>query len=260
MNQTKSALAPQKPLSTERRDIWWLEPALVAIGFGLFIIYATWRAFENNFYEIGPYLSPFYSPKIVLDWWKFSPALLILWVPAGFRATCYYYRKAYYRAYFLSPPACGVGGINALGLSQGKKYCGESTFPLVIQNIHRYMLYLAIAVLGFLWYDAILACIWQNQLRIGVGSIIFIANCLFLSAYTFGCHVFRHLVGGKLDCFSCSQTAKTQFSLWEAVTKFNEHHMFWAWVSLFSVAITDFYVRLIASHSISDLTLIGPPL
>src|ERR1700735_1286518 len=93
---------------TNRSDNWWIEPALVATGFTLFIIYATYRAFEGNFYQWGPYLSPFYSPRFVFGWWHFSPAILILWIPAGFRATCYYYRKAYYRAYFLDPPACGV--------------------------------------------------------------------------------------------------------------------------------------------------------
>ena len=51
---------------THRKDAWWIEPALVATGFTLFIIYATWRAmFDVQFYEIPALhvLSPFYSPN-----------------------------------------------------------------------------------------------------------------------------------------------------------------------------------------------------
>ncbi len=37
-------------------------PAITFAVFVLFIIYATWRAFENAHYFREPYLSPFYSP------------------------------------------------------------------------------------------------------------------------------------------------------------------------------------------------------
>jgi hypothetical protein len=43
-------------------------------------------------------------------WWPaalpFSAALLILWAPGGFRFTCYYYRGAYYKAFWQDPTAC----------------------------------------------------------------------------------------------------------------------------------------------------------
>jgi len=184
----------------------------------------------------------------------FSPAFLILWMPAGFRATCYYYRKAYYRAYFADPPACGVGHLG------GEKYTGETSFPLVIQNVHRYMLYLAILVLGFLWYDAALSLSIDGEFRLGLASVIMIANCLLLSAYTLGCHALRHLVGGRLDCFSCTKNTKMQHGMWKWVSKLNEHHMMWAWFSLFSVGFTDFYIWQVAQKHIIDLTLIGKEL
>lgn len=250
MNETKPLEIPNKPVfGTERTDDWWKEPALVAVGFALFIVYATWRAFENNYYEVGNLLSPFYSPKLEFDWWKWSPAILILWIPAGFRATCYYYRKAYYRSYFVSPPACAVNGIG------GYKYCGEKTFPFVFQNIHRYMFYFAVLVLGILWYDTVLAFMTPDKtaLTVSLGSFVFLINVLLLSFYTFGCHAFRHLVGGNLDCFSCSGEAKTKLGIWEKVTKLNEHHQFWAWCSLFSVGFTDFYVRLCATGAFTDI-------
>jgi hypothetical protein len=94
--------------ATQRQDLWWIEILPVITVLSAFGIYATFRAFEGKFYEWGPYLSPFYSPLIdpAHHWWPFSPAILILAGPLGFRATCYYYRKAYYRAFFLDPPAC----------------------------------------------------------------------------------------------------------------------------------------------------------
>src|SRR6202048_4938596 len=98
---------------------------------GAFSIYATFRAFEGRFYAWGPYLSPFYSPLIDPGhhWWRFSPALLVLAGPLGFRATCYYYRKAYYRAFFLDPPACAVG-------EGGKgRYRGATSFPFFCKNL-----------------------------------------------------------------------------------------------------------------------------
>lgn len=256
MNQTPdthSAEGAIKPFATQRKDAWWVEPLLVFIGFTAFGLYSTWRAFEGHFYEVdNNLLSPFYSPKIAFSWWKFSPAILILWMPLGFRATCYYYRKAYYRAYFMDPPGCGVGHFG------GEKYTGEAKGLLVIQNIHRYMLYLAIVVIGFLWYDAFLSLNLDGQFRLGLGSVIMFANVAFLSMYTFGCHAFRHLVGGRLDCFSCvGGKPKVAYGIWGFVTKLNEKHMFWAWVSLFSVGFTDFYVSQIAQKNWIDPTFIG---
>lgn len=249
MNETKTAVKPDSLGSTARSDAWWIEPAAVGLGFAVFIAYSTYRALMGTDYEWGPYLSPFYSPKISLSWFSLSPAFLILWIPAGFRATCYYYRKAYYRAYFLDPPACAVGHLG------GSKYVGENAFPYVLQNLHRYFLYLAIIVIGFLWYDAIVAFNWDGSFGVGVGSLIMLANVVLLSNYTFGCHAFRHLVGGKLDCFSCSSSAKSRYKIWEWVSKLNEHHMFWAWLSLFSVGFTDFYIWMVASGTVQDLRL-----
>lgn len=265
MNQTQSASVADvnrtqnaealKPFATKRHDNWWTEPTLVGIGFGLFIIYATFRAFQGHYYEVDNYLSPFYSPKLAFDWWKWSPAILILWIPAGFRATCYYYRKAYYRAYFMDPPGCAVGHFGGHG------YSGETRFPLVFQNVHRYMLYCALLVLGFLWYDAITSLFLNGTFRLGLGSIIYLANVMLLSNYTLGCHVFRHIVGGRLDCFSCPNgKSNANYGAWKFVTKLNEHHMFWAWLSLFSVGFADGYTALLASHQFVDPTFIGPPL
>lgn len=242
---------------TQRRDAWWVEILPVVILLGGFGVYATLRAFEGKFYQWGPYLSPFYSPLIDPwhRWWKFSPALLILAGPLGFRATCYYYRKAYYRAFFLDPPACAVS-------ESGKgSYKGETSFPFILQNVHRYFLYLAILFLVFLWRDAYLGFFFRGRLGlpefgIGVGSLILLANVTLLTLYTFSCHSLRHLAGGKLDCFSCSAFGPPRHSAWSWLTKLNERHMLLAWSSLISVGFADFYIRMVAAGVFKDVRIL----
>jgi hypothetical protein len=238
--------------ATMRRDAWWLELIPVVIVLGGFGIYATVRAFEGAYYEWGPYLSPFYSPLIDQHhrWWPFSPAILILGGPLGFRATCYYYRKAYYRAFFLDPPACAVGE------SRPHRYSGETRFPFILQNLHRYFLYLALIFLIILWYDAVRAFWFDGSFGIGVGSLVLLANIVLLSFYTFSCHSLRHIVGGKLDCFSCVTLGGPRHTAWRWTSFLNEHHMLFAWLSLFSVGLADLYIRLVATGTIRDLRLL----
>ncbi|MGI9553656.1 MAG: succinate dehydrogenase [Thermodesulfobacteriota bacterium] len=233
---------------TLRRDAWWVEPLITATVLGAFGIYSTWRAVADQFYYADPYISPFYSPLILAEWWPFSPALLILWAPLGFRATCYYYRKAYYRSFFLSPPACAVNP-----LKEGKNYKGESSFPYILQNVHRFFFYAATFVLIFLWYDAFIAFSFRDGFGIGLGTIILIINAALLTLYSLSCHSFRHLVGGKLDVFS---GCPTRFKLWGAASVLNERHMLYAWISLVFVALTDLYVMLVAKGTITDVRFI----
>jgi len=236
--------------ATLRRDAWWVEIIPVIVVLGGFGLYATLRAFEGKFYEWGPYLSPFYSPLIDEhhQWWKLSPALLILGGPLGFRATCYYYRKAYYRAFFLDPPGCAVG--------EGRRsYSGETKFPFILQNLHRYFLYLAILFLVFLWKDAIQAFFFDGKFGMGVGTLVMLVNICLLSTYTLSCHSLRHLAGGKLDCFSCATFGKPRYKAWRGLTVLNERHMLFAWLSLFSVGLTDLYIRLVSSGAIQDMRL-----
>jgi hypothetical protein len=233
---------------TMRKDAWWVEPLITVIVLGAFGVYATWRALAGNYYLAEPYLSPFFSPLITPDWWKFSPAILILWAPLGFRLTCYYYRKAYYRSFFWAPPACAVRPKAKEG-----SYAGETQFPFILQNIHRYFLYAATVVVVFLWYDAIKAFFFEDGFGIGIGSIVLLVNAFLLSMYSFSCHSFRHLIGGKMDVMS---KCPSRHAIWRCASKQNEHHMFWAWISLFVVAFADLYVMLVARGIINDVRLI----
>lgn len=229
----------------------WIDNLPFLIVFTTFGIYATWRAFENKFFWTPPYLTPFYSPLIDPEhhWWPFSPALFILGAPLGFRLTCYYYRMAYYRAYFADPPGCAV--------REGRsKYRGETSFPFILQNIHRYFFYLAVVFIVILWYDAIEAFFFPNGFGIGVGTVIMLVNVIFLTIYTFSCHSLRHLIGGKLDCFSCTTFGPARHSAWGWVSLLNERHMLWAWISMISVGLTDLYIRLVASGTIRDIRLL----
>jgi hypothetical protein len=232
--------------ATTRRDPWWVGPTATALAFGAFVVYSIFSAFLwyplfGAPYHVDGYLSPFFSPLIGEGVLLPSvSALLILWIPLGFRTTCYYYRKAYYRAYFADPPACAVGEPWFHG-----RYAMEKRFPFVLQNLHRFFLYVAFIPLFFLWLDAFVSLRQDGQWRLGLGGLILFVNVALLTGYSFSCHSLRHLVGGGLDCFSCSLSARVRHGLWERVTRLNENHMRWAWLSLFSVAFADLYVRLL---------------
>ena len=241
---------------TMRRDAWWVAPLVTGLVLGGFALYATWAAFVNADYYVDPYLSPFYSPclasncehttaEVVGDWWNLSPALLILPIPLGFRMTCYYYRKAYYRAYFWSPPACAVA-------DKWARYSGESKFPAILQNAHRAFFYLILPFPFLLLWDGLRAFGFPDGFGMGVGTLILLANAGLLGAYTLSCHSCRHLCGGRLDTLS---TAPRRRWLWQRVSVLNHHHMEIAWVSLVGVALTDLYVRLVATDVIRDLRI-----
>ena len=173
--------------------------------------------------------------------------MFILWIPLGFRATCYYYRKAYYRFYFADPPGCAVGEPTI-----HRRYKLENAFPFILQNVHRYFLYLAFFPLAFLWLDLIPAFRPEGHVRIGLGGVLFLVNVVLLTGYSLSCHSLRHLVGGRLDCFSCTRRQQVRHTLWQRLTSLNRRHMSWAWASLVTVTLADVYVRLLALGVITD--------
>lgn len=245
--------------ATLRSDLWWVSPVITVAVLLLFIGYSTWAAFQNANYYVGPsmgreYLSPFYSPciadncpfkfgPILGPWYDISPAIFILVFPLGFRLTCYYYRKSYYRSFWWAPPACAVSDARP-------RYTGEGRFPLILQNIHRYFFYFAVIIAGVLTFDAINSFRFGGSIGFGLGTLIFVINALLIWLYTLGCHSCRHLCGGRLDKFSGH---RVRYTLWaKVVTPLNGRHQLFAWMSLFWVAWTDLYVRLVASGVIHD--------
>jgi hypothetical protein len=261
---------PRGRLAAMRRDAWWLEPLWTGTGFALFSLYTTVVMLYGRHYYAAPYLSPMYSPPLFVDptqpgslpldhawigelpsfgFWPtvlpLTPAMFILIFPLSFRLTCYYYRKFYYRAYFASPPACAVNPV-----PQGR-YQGETTL-LLIQNLHRYALYAAIAFVLILSYDALLAFSKDGVLGFGVGTLVLTVNPILLGCYTFGCHSFRHLVGGRSDV-----QGPLQRWLWQRVSWLNARHMKFAWASMLWVWFADAYVRMVSVGWITDLNTWG---
>ncbi len=253
---------------TKRRDAWWLAPLGVLVVLSTFMVYATWAALQNAHFSYGPYLSPFYSPLLFsLDkssWfgappsWMphwLSPAMLILGVPAGFRLTCYYYRGAYYKAFWADPPSCAVGEPRST-------YLGESSFPLILQNVHRYFLLLALIFIVILSYDVYEALWWpgsdgKSHFGVGFGTVVMAANVGLIGSYTLGCHSLRHLVGGFADQFSRQfSRSPTRYTAYECISCLNRRHMLFAWCSLFSVMLTDLYVRLCSMGVLHDWRIV----
>ncbi|MGE0480081.1 MAG: succinate dehydrogenase [Phycisphaerae bacterium] len=269
---------------TSRRDSWWSQPLTVFLVLSAFLVYANVRVFEGDHYfsghapqparYISNYLTPFYSP-LMYDaparaaqsgpsghaWLGAKPAwipsfvsaaALILIFPAGFRFTCYYYRGAYYKAFWQDPPSCAVG-------EPRNEYRGEAKWPLLIQNIHRYFMYFAVVFLFILGYDAWHAFWFKEALPageakwhfgVGVGSLVLLLNVVLLTGYTLGCHSLRHLVGGSFDEVSKMPLREKMYC---GVTCLNGKHMLWAWLSLVWVAFSDVYVRMVASGAWTDV-------
>ncbi|MFN7922663.1 MAG: hypothetical protein U0Q16_21340 [Bryobacteraceae bacterium] len=242
---------------TSRTDNWWLEPLLVFLGLSAFIVYSTWAAFQGAHYHYGPYLSPMYSPELFgtsphawfgppPSWWPaflpFSPALLILPFPAMFRFTCYYYRGAYYKAFWADPPNCAVSEPRS-------SYLGEKYLPLLLHNAHRYVFYIAVVFIGLLTWDAIKATQFDNGFGIGVGTLVLTMNACLLGSYTFGCHCSRHLCGGGYDRISEHPFRQ---KLYRLTSWLNGKHKKFAWASLVWVGFSDFYVRMCSMGNWTD--------
>ncbi|MGH3794447.1 MAG: hypothetical protein ACRDSP_06115 [Pseudonocardiaceae bacterium] len=251
------------PVQALRTDRWWLSPLVTAVVLSVFVVYTTVRLFMRDHYWVGQYhyLTPLYSPCLStscapgsshfgtpLPSFPMALPLPILIFPilAGFRATCYYYRKAYYRSFFLSPPGCAVA-------EPRKKYTGETRFPLILQNLHRYFFYLASVLLLINTYDAVLAFFpAHGGFGVGVGSLILLVNVTMLWLYSLSCHACRHVFGGRLKHFS---KHPVQYWFWTRVSALNGRHMQFAWISLTTVMLTDFYIMAVSAGWIADLRI-----
>jgi hypothetical protein len=248
------------PARTLRTDRWWVAPALTVAGLLVFLGYGLVRTMSQQFYYVPEYgyLSPFTSPCVSAScepgsshfgvWFGEFPPLIPLAIVTLpflllFRFTCYYYRKAYYRSFWLSPPACAVPEPH-------RSYAGESRFPLILQNSHRYFFYAAFAISIINTYDAV----YTFRYGLGLGTVIIVVNVLLLWAYTLSCHSCRHIMLGRLNHFS---RHPVRYWLWTQVSRLNARHMLWAWVTIGSLIVTDAYIGLVAADVIADPRLIG---
>jgi hypothetical protein len=246
---------------TLRKDNWKQTPLTVALLLTAWVLYATVRVFTGHWYYVPQYhyLTPFYSPCVSGECVPGSSALGP-WIPAvppiipyafvslvfvlGFRLTCYYYRGAYYRAFWRAPQACAVREPHG-------KYTGETRFPLIVQNLHRYLFYMALLIAVLLTYDAAQAFRGPDgNFGFGLGSLIMLANVILIWGYTLSCHSCRHITGGRLKHFS---KHPVRYWIWTKISWMNRRHMQFAWITLGTLMLTDLYVLLVASGAISDV-------
>jgi len=248
---------------TLRTDRWWMPSLLTVVGLTVWITYATVRVFMQKWYWVEEfhYLTPFYSPcvsqgcvpesaefgRFLPDRWFLPFAALSLPLLGLFRLTCYYYRKAYYRSFWLSPPACAVAEPH-------KAYTGETRFPLVMQNLHRYFFYAAVVISLINTLDAGRAFRSGDEFGFGLGNIVLVVNVVMLWAYTISCHSCRHITGGRLKHFS---RHPVRYRIWMWISSLNAKHMELAWITLGTLAVTDFYVMAVAAGWIDDLRFIN---
>ena len=248
------------PARTLRTDRWWQAPVTTFVLLSLWVLYAVLRTvWQAAYFDAKDhYLTPFYSPCVTAScvpesrdfgtWFPSFPpvipyAIIGLVFLLGFRLSCYYYRKAYYRAFWGSPPACAVAEPHA-------GYTGETRFPLILQNLHRYFWVLAMILSAVNTYDLVNAFRPRgHDFGFGLGTIIMFINVVMLWAYTISCHSCRHIIGGRLRNFSAHPL---RYRAWTFISKLNTKHMELAWTTLATLAITDGYIALVAGGVFSD--------
>lgn len=174
-------------------------------------------------------LDPFYSPTI-----------LIVPLPGLFRLTCYAFRKSYHRHLFHHPLACQNAEREDV---HSQRYTGERNAIFQFENLHRYFLYAAIAILPFFYYDFYHAVTYTGSFALTLGSLVLLGDTLAVTAWTLSCHAFRHLIGGNIDCYSCVPAGKSRKSIYNVQSWWNSHHEALAWISLLSIIFADLYVR-----------------
>lgn len=248
--------------ATFRTDNWWIQPLVmgtILIAFGIYTILVLLLEhgllldgeYENDliYYDVNGahYISPISSPgpeavpEFLRDFlttdgsWMLPATLLFIWAPLGFRATCYYGRRVYYRALLANPIAVAVD-------KPIKSYSGENSFPFILQNLHRYFLYLAIILAILHIYHAAESFVFGDGFGIGIGSLLLTIDAIFLSLYVSSCHSLRNLLGGNIDCLSCANYVKKKGNYW--VSYLNQFHGTYFWISLVSIMAADFYIRI----------------
>ena len=256
---------------TNRIDNWLRQPLSMGLALVAVMIYTFWRVspFGSNdiHYGVGAHhpdrvVSPIFSPDLAnmlglegLPEWA-NAAVLVLWIPFGFRGTCYYMRRVYYRSFFLTPVACWV---DEPAINKKLGYKGEKGL-FIANNLHRYFLYLAVIILGIKWYDVFLSTQGENGFILDIGTIVLAVESALLTMYVISCHAFRHVTGNFLD--------RWDGGLAEIAGKFqtflnskwvNRSHGFWFWTSLSFVFLGDIFVMLVANGTIpeSSIVLIG---
>ena len=231
---------------TNRIDRWWMEPLWMGVALTAALIYTFLRLifFDGAIhYDDHRVTSPIFSPDIIHLWslevpaWANS-AMLILWIPFGFRGTCYYMRRVYYRTFFASPSACWVDEPE---INKKLGYKGEKRV-FILNNLHRYFLYAAMIIIAIKWWDVTHTLTFEGgQYGVSVGTFVMAIEAFLLTMYVTSCHALRHLAGGMLDRWTTG-ISQIRGKLFGRLSLTNRSHGFWFWTSLSFVFIGDLWV------------------
>ena len=257
---------------TNRIDNWLRQPLAMGIALTAAMIYTAVRLFlypDTIHYEVNgaTVMSPIFSPN-VLEWELFglkewgetdapswvNAAILVLWIPFGFRGTCYYMRRVYYRTFFASPVACWVDEPE---INKKIGYKGEKRL-FIFNNLHRYFLYAAMIILVIKWWDVTHTLHFTEGAAQGwgicIGTLVMGFEAFLLTMYVTSCHALRHLAGGVLDRWT-SPIAKLRGKLFGRISVLNRSHGFWFWTSLTFVFLGDLWVLAVDAGMVSDMVL-----
>ena len=257
---------------TNRIDNWLRQPLAMGIALTAAMIYTAVRLFlypDTIHYEVNgaTVMSPIFSPN-VLEWKLFglkewgetdapswvNAAILVLWIPFGFRGTCYYMRRVYYRTFFASPVACWVDEPE---INKKIGYKGEKRL-FIFNNLHRYFLYAAMIILAIKWWDVTHTLHFTEGAAQGwgicIGTLVMGFEAFLLTMYVTSCHALRHLAGGVLDRWT-SPIAKLRGKLFGRISVLNRSHGFWFWTSLTFVFLGDLWVLAVDAGMVSDMVL-----
>ena len=154
---------------------------------------------------------------MLIPFWNYSPALLILIFPLGFRLTCYYYRKAYYRSFWLV----------AAGLRRGRRPRQLQRRDPVPADPPEHPPLLLLDPADLQLHPHLRRHRWPSASRASASASASArwsscVNAVFLWLYTLSCHACRHFCGGQVKQFS---KHPVRYRLWKLVTPLNARHM-----------------------------------
>lgn len=230
-NRSMTRLIPKEFLEPNWR--LWSFILVLVLGIFLMVTYPVYYSRSTGLTD------PFYSPTVA-----------VLPFVGLFRMTCYAYRKDYHRHVFNHPRNCEVGFRAEF---KGREYTGETRF-FRLENLHRYFVYFAVAILPFFYYDLYLSMAYQPGFTLTLGGLLLIVNTAFVTLYTFSCHAIRHLVGGNIDCFSCQHNTRNK--IFNGQTLLNNHHETFAWLSLTMFFLVDLFIRATMAGVIPNIVLL----
>ena len=199
---------------TQRRDAWWAGPLVTALVLGGFVIYTTFRIFQNAYFQFG-HGTEVAARACVSALADVLAAVGAAGLGAGvdFAGDVHSVDAGRVSADVLLLSqgvlpgvlfgSAGVRGGRAAGpICRARRGC--CCFRIFIATF----LYVALVFIVILGYDAIHSFIWPTAdggltFGVSVGSLVLTTGTTLLALYTFSCHSLRHLVGGNVDCFSC---------------------------------------------------------